>query len=107
MIPLLFAFGIMLVGLILAVHREVKRVTRYRQRVDERMRLYVGTGAHELPAVAPKPLAAYKLEVESPAYDRMNVSDVLPDWINAKPTLNELEAWQRQRDRARKAADKA
>ncbi len=106
---LMLTFGLLLVGLALTVYRTMRRQAEVDDRIHERMRLYVGTGARELPQVALRPL--YKIEravePEEAVYDRYSVSDLLPDWINAKPTLNELEAWQRQRDRAKKAADKA
>jgi hypothetical protein len=109
MIPLLVTFGLLLVGLALTVYRTMRRQAEIDDRIHDRMRLYVGTGARELPQVAIKPL--YKIEradePEEAVYDRYSVSDLLPDWITVQPSDDELSAWRLLRHQNKETTDKA
>ncbi len=109
MIPLLLTFGLLVVGLAIAIYRNMRRQAEVDDRIHERMRLYVGTGAHELPQVARRPL--YKIEraiePDEAVYDRYSISDILPDWVT-RPNDDELDTWRRLREaRKQDSTDKA
>jgi hypothetical protein len=109
MIPLLVTFGLLVVGLAIAIYRNMRRQAETDDRIHDRMRRYVGTGAAELPQVALKPL--YKIEraiePEEAFYDRYSVSDILPDWVTVDPSDDELSAWRLLRHQSKETTDKA
>ncbi len=100
---LLALFGLLVVALVVIVWLSVRRAAS-RKRTSEMMRRHVGArpggplyGDRNLPT---KPWVGYvRLSLPTPddsAYDRLHVSDVMPE-VNTAPTLGELEAALRHR----------